>query len=56
MTSTSTSVIEVAGPASAALHRAAELRRHGWTVSIRGTRLSPTCEVVWCLELERDSA
>ena len=47
------SVIEVAGPASEALSRAAELRREGWTVFVRSTRLDASCEVVWCLELER---
>jgi hypothetical protein len=46
-------VIEVAGPASEALSRAAELRREGWTVFVRSTRLDASCEVVWCLELER---
>ena len=52
---TSASVIEVAGPASAAFSRAAELRNSGWKVCIAGTRLSPSCEIVWCLEVERDS-
>jgi hypothetical protein len=49
------SVIEVAGPASEALARAAELRRQGWRVAVRGTRLTPTCEVVWSLEVGRDT-
>ena len=56
LTTTSSSVIEVEGPASAALTRAVELRQHGWNVAIRGTRLSQSCEMVWCLEVERDSA
>ena len=47
------SVIEVAGPASEALTRAAELRSEGWTVFVRSTRLNSSCDVVWCLELER---
>ena len=47
------SVIEVAGPASEALSRAAELRNEGWTVFVRSTRLNSSCAVVWCLELER---
>lgn len=47
------SVIEVAGSAQAALHRAAELREQGWTVVVRGSRLTATCEVVWSLEVDR---
>jgi hypothetical protein len=49
------SVIEVAGPASEALSRAAELRADGWTVSVRSTRLNASCDVVWCLEVERNA-
>jgi hypothetical protein len=49
----SDTVIEVAGPASEALARATELRREGWTVFVRSTRLDASCDVVWCLELER---
>jgi hypothetical protein len=52
-TMTSGNVIEVAGPASEALARAAELRKEGWTVYVRSTRLNAQCDVVWCLELER---
>ena len=47
------SVIEVAGSAQAALARAAELRQQGWTVTVRGSRLTATCEVVWSLEVDR---
>jgi hypothetical protein len=47
------SVIEVAGCAQDVLARVAELRTHGWTVSVRGTRLTPACSVVWSLEVER---
>jgi hypothetical protein len=49
------SVIEVAGPASVALSRAAELRSQGWTVAVVSTRLTATCEVVWSLEVARES-
>jgi hypothetical protein len=49
------SVIEVAGPASEALSRAAELRADGWTVLVRSTRLNASCDVVWCLEVERNA-
>jgi hypothetical protein len=49
------SVIEVAGPASEALSRAAQLRSEGWTVFVRSTRLNASCDVVWCLEVERDA-
>jgi hypothetical protein len=48
---TSASLIEVAGPAAAALSRATELRRQGWDVAVRGTRLTPAGEVVWSLEV-----
>ncbi|MDX6197421.1 MAG: hypothetical protein QOJ79_572 [Actinomycetota bacterium] len=50
------SVIEVAGPAAEALARAAELRREGWSVFVRSTRLDASCDIVWCLELERKAA
>ena len=50
------SVIEVAGPASEALARAAELRREGWTVFVRSTRLNASCDVGWCLEVERKAS
>ena len=53
---TASSVIEVAGPASEALSRAAELRKEGWTVFVRGTRLNASCDVVWCLEVERKAS
>ena len=46
-------IIEVAGPASEALSRAAELRSEGWTVFVRSTRIDASCDVVWCLELQR---
>ena len=46
-------VIELAGPADEALSLAADLRRDGWTVFIRSTRLDARCDVIWCLELER---
>jgi hypothetical protein len=49
------SVIEVAGPASEALSRAAQLRSEGWTVCVRGTRLNASCDIVWRLEVERDA-
>lgn len=48
-----TSVIEVAGSAQAALDRARELRDLGWSVTVRGSRLTQSCEVVWALELDR---
>jgi hypothetical protein len=48
-----TSVIEVAGSAQAALARAAELRSQGWTVTVRGSRLTATCELVWSLQVDR---
>jgi hypothetical protein len=54
-TMTSASVIEVAGSSAALLAKTAELRRQGWTVTVRGTRLTPACEVVWSLEVERRS-
>jgi hypothetical protein len=47
------SIIEVAGSAQAALARAAELREQGWTVTVRSSRLTATCEVVWALEVDR---
>jgi hypothetical protein len=47
------SIIEVAGSAEAALARTAELREQGWTVTVRGSRLTATCEVVWSLEVDR---
>jgi hypothetical protein len=50
---TSASVIEVAGSSADVLRRAAELRSRGWTVAVRGTRLTRTCEVDWELEVER---
>jgi hypothetical protein len=53
---TSASVIEVAGSAAAVLTRAAELRSQGWTVAVRGTRLTATCEIVWALEVERQAS
>lgn len=49
-------MIEVAGPASEALTRAAELRNEGWDVFIRSTRLNASCDVVWCLELARKAS
>jgi hypothetical protein len=54
-TMTSASVIEVAGSSAALLAKTAELRRQGWTVAVRGTRLTPTCEIVWSLEVEREA-
>lgn len=48
-------MIEVAGSAQAALDRAHELRDLGWSVTVRGSRLTPSCEVVWALELDRAS-
>jgi hypothetical protein len=47
------SVIEVAGSAQAALARAADLREQGWTVTVRGSRLTARCEVIWSLEVDR---
>jgi hypothetical protein len=53
---TTASVIEVAGSAAAVLARAEELRSQGWRVAVRGTRLTPGCEVVWALEVERQGS
>ena len=47
------SMIEVAGSAQDALARAAELREQGWTVTVRGSRLTAACDVVWSLEVDR---
>ncbi|MDT7548893.1 MAG: hypothetical protein QOE84_1287 [Actinomycetota bacterium] len=46
-------LIEVAGPAQAALDRAAELRDQGWSVCVRGSSLNQSCEVVWTLAVDR---
>jgi hypothetical protein len=46
-------LIEVAGPAQAALDRAAELRDQGWNVCVRDSRLTQSCEVVWTLAVDR---
>jgi hypothetical protein len=47
-------LIEVAGPAQDVLARAAELRAQGWTVHVRETRLTKSCEVIWTLEVDRE--
>jgi hypothetical protein len=46
-------LVEVAGPAQAALDRAAELRDQGWNVRVRDSRLTQSCEVVWTLAVDR---
>lgn len=47
------SVIEIAGSAQTVLTRAAELRGDGWNVEVRGSRLTPACELVWSLRVDR---
>lgn len=47
------SVVEMAGTAQAVLARATELSGQGWTVSVHGSRLTGTGELVWSLAVAR---
>jgi hypothetical protein len=50
------SLIEVSGSAQDALARVQQLREQGWSVAVRGTRLAPSCELVWSLAVARDGS